>query len=198
MGAQQLLKIESVPISFEYVEHKEPASLSRSIAKVEISRNEGKALEVKPQKLRLQMDSFTKSASRDAASFDNLSYTATAGYDQMGQFRLNVSLSDAMTSDLRFSQVGRSPEAMVDTIGTSFNPEYANYFPSGDGSFSISFDLSGLFGLEEMNFTPPDLELEVKEMPHVVITYVGGPLYVPKSSDPSYDPNSQTGFEAKA
>ncbi len=198
MGAQQLLQIESVPISFEYVEHKEPASLSRSIAKLEISRSGDNSVAIKPQKLRLQVDSFSKSNSRDAVSFDNLSYTATAGYVSPGNLRLNVSLSDAMTSDLRFSQVGRTTEAMADTIGTDFDPEYANYFPSGDSGFSISFDLSGLFGLGEMNFTPPDLELEVKEMPHVVITYVGGPLYVPKSSDPSYDPDSQSTFAAEA
>lgn len=198
MGAQQLLQIESVPISFEYVEHKDPASLSRSIAKVEISRNENKPADVKPEKLHIHVDSFSKSTSRDAVNFDNLSYTATAGYDQMGKLRLNVSFSDAMTSDLRYSQAGRSTEAMVDTIGTSYDPEFSNFFPSGDSDFSISFDLSGLYGLGEVNFTPPDLELEVKEMPHVVITYVGGPLYVPKSSDPNYQPEDQKSFSAEA
>ena len=40
----------------------------------------------------------------------------------------------------------------------------------------------------QMKFTPGDIELTVKRQPDVVIKYVGGPLYVPPSSDPDYQP----------
>ncbi|MBQ7605756.1 MAG: hypothetical protein IJU59_04650 [Firmicutes bacterium] len=199
MAAEQLLKIETVPISFEYVEKQKPASLSKSIAKLEISHDYNKkAVDVKPERLHLKLDGFSSINSRDAASFDNLSYTATAGYDRLGNLKLNLSVSDAATSELRYSQVGRSSAAMADTIGSGKDDEFVNYFPLGDSSISISFDLSGINGLDEASFTPPDLELEVKEMSKVVITYVGGPLYFPKSADPNYVPPQENSFSSEA
>ena len=40
----------------------------------------------------------------------------------------------------------------------------------------------------QFEFTPGDIELTVKQRPDVVIKYVGGPIYVPPSSDPNYTP----------
>jgi hypothetical protein len=40
----------------------------------------------------------------------------------------------------------------------------------------------------DTSFLPPDLELKVVEMPKVIIKYVGGPLYIPRSADPNYIP----------
>lgn len=200
MGAEPLLKIESVPISFEYVESTKPTSHSQSTAKLEITRDrETNNVNIHPQRLHLNMDGFSRSNGKDAVSLDNLSYTATASYDGLGNFRLNVNLSDAMTSDLRYSQVGRDTAAMADTIGTGSNDaEFVNYFPMGDSSISINFDLSGLYGLEDATFEPPELELKVKEMPHLVITYTGGPLYFPKSADPNYQPKENGTLDLEA
>ena len=39
-----------------------------------------------------------------------------------------------------------------------------------------------------MEFTPGDIQIEVTQQPDVIIKYVGGPLYVPPSSDPNYTP----------
>jgi hypothetical protein len=40
----------------------------------------------------------------------------------------------------------------------------------------------------QIEFTPGDIEISVKQQPDVIIKYVGGPLYVPPSSDPDYEP----------
>ena len=40
----------------------------------------------------------------------------------------------------------------------------------------------------QFEFTPGDIELTVKQQPDVLIKYVGGPIYVPPSSDPNYTP----------
>ena len=40
----------------------------------------------------------------------------------------------------------------------------------------------------KFEFTPGDIELSVTQQPDVIIKYVGGPLYVPPSSDPNYEP----------
>ena len=44
--------------------------------------------------------------------------------------------------------------------------------------------------MNQMNFTfvPGDIEFTMTQRPDVIIKYVGGPLYVPPSSDPNYEP----------
>ncbi len=37
-------------------------------------------------------------------------------------------------------------------------------------------------------FIPGDIEISVSQMPDVIIKYIGGPLYVPPSADPNYQP----------
>ena len=37
-------------------------------------------------------------------------------------------------------------------------------------------------------FVPGDIEISVKQRPDVIIKYIGGPIYVPPSSDPDYEP----------
>ena len=39
----------------------------------------------------------------------------------------------------------------------------------------------------DFKFTPGDIEFTVTQRPEVVIKYVGGPIYVPPSSDPNYE-----------
>ena len=39
----------------------------------------------------------------------------------------------------------------------------------------------------EFEFTPGDIELSVTQQPDVIIKYIGGPIYVPPSSDPNYE-----------
>jgi hypothetical protein len=42
----------------------------------------------------------------------------------------------------------------------------------------------------------PDIELKITQRPQVIIKYVGGPIYVPRSADPNYEP--VFGFEPEA
>ena len=39
-----------------------------------------------------------------------------------------------------------------------------------------------------MLFRSGDIELTVTQRPEVIIKYIGGPIYVPPSSDPNYEP----------
>jgi len=50
----------------------------------------------------------------------------------------------------------------------------------------LNFDWK--FDKGEFKFTPGDIEISVEQRPDVVIKYVGGPIYVPRSSDPNYTP----------
>ena len=40
----------------------------------------------------------------------------------------------------------------------------------------------------EFKFTPGDIEISVAQQPDVIIKYIGGPIYVPPSADPNYEP----------
>jgi hypothetical protein len=51
----------------------------------------------------------------------------------------------------------------------------------------------------ETSFIPPEIQMDIVEHPKVVIKYIGGPIYFPRSSDPNYQPPvSVAAFEAKA
>jgi len=202
---QPLLQIETVPISFEYVEKQKPLSMS-SVAKLEITRDHN-AVDIKSNPVRIKMDSFQKSSGTPAT----LSYTAADfSFDNQGNATLNLNFED-IGDDVRYAQVGRSfagmataasgskAEPAVNRFPTGEGEQFQNRFPLGNSNISISFDLSGIRGIDDnTTFTPPDLELEVKERAHVVITYVGGPLYFPVSADPNYEPPAEGSFAAEA
>ena len=40
----------------------------------------------------------------------------------------------------------------------------------------------------EFEFTPGDIEIIVEQKPTVTFKYTGGPIYVPRSADPDYEP----------
>ena len=50
----------------------------------------------------------------------------------------------------------------------------------------LNFDLKIANG--NFEFIPGDIEISVTQYPDVVIEYVGGPIYVPPSADPDYEP----------
>ena len=64
-------------------------------------------------------------------------------------------------------------------------------------SLAVGHDLG--FEMDKLNFDwrqskgnfefiPGNIEISVKQRPDVIIKYIGGPIYVPPSSDPDYEP----------
>ena len=61
------------------------------------------------------------------------------------------------------------------------------------GELSIQYEMDKLnfdWRMNQMQFTfvPGDIEFTMTQRPDVIIKYVGGPLYVPPSADPEYEP----------
>lgn len=50
----------------------------------------------------------------------------------------------------------------------------------------LNFDLKIANG--NFEFIPGDIEMSITQHPNVMIEYVGGPIYVPPSSDPNHEP----------
>ena len=50
----------------------------------------------------------------------------------------------------------------------------------------LNFDMKVANG--NFEFVPGDIELSITQHPEVRIEYIGGPIYVPPSSDPNFEP----------
>lgn len=185
---EPLIRIETVPISIEYVE-KQTAKPSANSALLHISQSDNNvSIKSKPIKLHLS-DSFEFKISSNAM---NLSYTATANYSDNGNLRMNVHFFENSTSDDLFQKIGRDMENIIDILPKEVKP-FVTY-----ENIEIDFDMNSINGIMETgiqhmekfntSFMPPQLEIKVLERPRVIIKYVGGPIYIPRSSDPDYIP----------
>ena len=198
-----LIKIETVPISIEYVEKAETHKSSQS-ANLRISHKDN-SLTIQSNPINISMDSFEPGSAIDLRS---LTYTATAQYSSDGNLSMNVRMGNYNSNTFNFTQVSRGIDNIVDSVPKE-KPSSSSY---GFERMQINFDMSQLTGglpsVDNMgaSFLPPDLELKVVEMPKVIIKYVGGPLYIPRSADPNYVApeeynqifDGKSSFEAKA
>lgn len=179
-----LITIETVPISIEYVEKKTTHKSDQS-ANLRISRQNDQ-MTIQSNPIDIQMDTFRPSSSVD---WNHLTYTATAQYSGNGNLSMNVHVGNNDTSKFNYEQFGRDLDSIINYVPKSFNNEM-----HGIDNMQINFDMSQLptdfSGADNMDtrFLPPDLELKVVEWPKVIIKYVGGPIYFPKSADPNYVP----------
>ena len=201
-----LITIETVPISIEYVEQPSARIPTIKSAKLEITR-EKEHTSVKSNPVKIKMDSFQK------ADFRSDIYTATADFDN-GNLNMEVSFTDSRVAVAdKFNQAGRNMGSILNAMTMTrkhalpINENYqsnVNYTDSSfediadisdnmrAGALKIHFDLSALRDLGNDNastrFIPPDLKLEISQLPDVIVKYVGGPIYFPRSSDPNYEP----------
>ena len=139
------------------------------------------------------MDSFRaagngSTASNGSASAKSaLTYDATARYVDGGKLQLDIRLMGDPIENLDYQRVERSIDNVMGALASNDLP-----ISLPDEDIRISFDISGLSlesngsGKADINFFPGDLEFEVTELPKVIIKYIGGPIYIPKSSDPNY------------
>ena len=78
-------------------------------------------------------------------------------------------------------------------VNIQFLPEGGADLSWEGGEMSIRYEMDKLnfdWRMKNMQFTftPGDIEFTMTQRPEVIIKYVGGPLYVPPSADPDYEP----------
>ncbi|MDD4390567.1 MAG: hypothetical protein PHW03_07175 [Eubacteriales bacterium] len=183
---QQLISIETVPMSIEYVEKKPIKLSSNRVAKLSIEKSLDNSISIKSDNVNIRMDSYNHG---NNVTSRPLTYTTTAKYTG-GNLNLNVHMNEDGESLFNFKQITADIGSMADAIA----PTQYTVRSDGGGGISMNFDLSRLSAdmlLSEdfgASFTPPDLELKVVERSKVIIKYIGGPIYIPKSADPNYEP----------
>jgi hypothetical protein len=102
--------------------------------------------------------------------------------------------SPGPVSEQAYEQVGRGIEHMIDIL------------PKAPVVQIEPIEVTQPKEPIQMDLSPIDLELKIVQMSKVIIEYTGGPIYVPRSSDPAYvDPkdnnqifDGKPAFEAKA
>ena len=194
-----LIEIKTVPIEIEMKVSHAKLEYTRGTADLEISRGEG-GLSIKSRPIKLNIDTFEarnsvvptamRSQQQAAEKGQQASYTATATYAQHGQMLLNAKIGEELIT--KFA----AEAAMKDykpNVGLDFLPSVPPEISWDPGEMQIRYEMDKLnfdwrVDKPQFEFTPGDIELSVTQQPDVIIKYVGGPLYVPPSSDPNYEP----------
>lgn len=193
-----LIEIKTVPIELEMKVTDAKLEYTRGTADLEISRGEG-GLNIKSRPIKLNIDTFearnsirptpTRSVEQHAQEGQQAAYSATAAYAQQGKLLLNAKIGEDMIT--QFATDAAAPK--VHELGLEFLPSTGPEISWDPGEMQIRFEMDKLnfdwkVSHPQFKFTPGDITLSVKQQPDVIIKYVGGPLYVPPSSDPNYTP----------
>jgi len=194
-----LLEIKTVPIEIQMKIKDASLEYSRGTVEMEISHGQDGGVNVKAKAARVSLDSFgaglakqsgapTPSPAAQRAS--SPSYEATAAYAQTGKLMINARLGDeasARIANAGSQQFQNGTPAPLPGAGAQESDQW------GEASMEIRYAMDKLnfdwkIDKGDFKFTPGDIEISVEQRPDVLIKYVGGPIYVPRSSDPNYRP----------
>jgi len=195
----QLIEIKTVPIEIEMKVSSAKLEYTRTSADLEISRDKG-GLSIKSRPIRLNMDTFemrdpavpgtAQSIEQYTQKGHQAAYEANAVYARQGGLLLRAKIGENTLP--QYSKTALSPD-MNTQPGPASLPSVGQGISWDAGEMYIKFEMDKLnfewqVSANEFKFTPGDIEISVKQQPDVIIKYIGGPLYVPPSADPNYEP----------
>lgn len=196
---RQLLEITSVPIEIEMRTSRAQLQYTKGTAELEISRDK-KGLSIKSRPIQLNMDTFemrqsiTPSAPRSieqsAQKGRQAAYSATAARAQEGELYLKAQFGEDVQAQISKTAIS---EQMYSQPSMTFIPTEGPEVDWNPGEMNIRYEMDKLnfdwrINQTEFEFVPGDIEISIKQKAEVIIKYVGGPLYVPPSADPNYEP----------
>lgn len=194
-----LIEIKNVPIEIEMKISHAKLEHTRGTADLEISRDKG-GLSIRTKPIRVNIDTFEARNSvfpttitaveQQADRGKQAVYEATATYAQQGQLLLNAKIGQELVTQFAAESVMKDVKT---NVGIDFIPKTGAEITWDPAELNIRFEMDKVnfdwrMNQPQFEFTPGDIELSVTQRPDVVITYVGGPIYVPRSADPNYTP----------
>lgn len=197
---EQLLKLTTIPIQYELKINNARLEYQNSKAELEISKHDGK-LSIKSRPVKLNLDSFearnsvcpttAQSVKQEALKGREAAYTATAQFAQEGQLMLKAKIGEGeQTLNQIFAQRMQLPTGEFQLGFTPSAPVKVDYqAPDLTINYEmdkLNFDLKIASG--NFEFIPGNIELSITQQPDLMIEYIGGPIYVPPSSDPGFEP----------
>lgn len=195
----QLIKITTVPIQYELKVNNARLEYSNSKAELEIHKNDGGGLSIKSRPVKLHLDSFEarnsvipttmRSVSQSAQKGLSAAYSATAQMAQEGNLMLKADIGEEVITQIAKQRTAQ-PTGEFEMGFTPTQPVDVSYEAP---DLTINYEMDKLsFDLKIQNgnfeFIPGNIEMSITQRPDVVIEYIGGPLYVPPSADPNYEP----------
>ena len=193
-----LIEIKTVPIEIQMKVTHARLEYARGTAQVEISRNKG-GLNIRSQPIKVNLDTFEARNSvmpttstlirQQAQAGIQGAYQATAVLAKEGRMMMEARIDQDVIPQLAKAQnLGQPTNVNIDFIPTT-GPDIS----WDGGEMSIRYEMDKLnfdWRMEQMSFTfvPGDIEFTMTQRPDVIVKYVGGPLYVPPSADPDYEP----------
>lgn len=193
-----LIEIKTVPIEIEMKITPAHLEYARGTARMEISRDKG-GLSIRSQPIRVNIDTFEARNSVMPTTATVMRQQAQAGVEGAYQATAVLAREGRMMMEARIDQDVIPQLAKQQNLGQMTNLNI-NFLPGASpdiswdgGEMSIRYEMDKLnfdWRMEKMSFTfvPGDIEFTMTQRPDVIIKYVGGPLYVPPSSDPDYEP----------
>ena len=194
-----LIEITTVPIQIEMKTTNAKLEYARGTAEMEISREKG-GLQIKSRPIKINIDTFEARNSlsptlaryldQNAQKGHQAAYEATATYARQGQLLLQTQLGEELVTQF-------AEEAMMKDVKTNVG---LDWLPKGGAEITwdpaemnIRYEMDKMaidwkIGEAGFEFIPGDIEFTVTQRPDVVIKYIGGPIYVPPSADPNYQP----------
>ena len=198
-----LIEIKTVPIEIEMKTTPAQLKYTRASAEVEISRNKG-GLSIKSRPIRVKLDTFEarnsitptpmRTIKQSPQRGQQAAYEATATYARNGKIFMNAKIGEEKITQLAQESQMRDYKA---NVNIQFLPSVGPEISWDVGEMNIRYQMDKLNFDWKLNggnfeFVPGDIEFSVTQMPDVIIKYVGGPIYVPPSSDPNYEPEVDT------
>lgn len=193
-----LIEITTVPIQIEMKTTNAKLEYARGTAEMEISRDK-KGLQIKSRPIRLNIDTFearnsitptvARSQEQNAQKGIQAAYKATATIAQEGYLMMKTKLGEEVITQLSRQSLLEG----VQDVGMQFLPKVGPEITWDPAEMNIRYEMDKLnfdwrINQTEFEFVPGDIEISVKQKAEVIIKYIGGPLYVPPSADPDYEP----------
>ena len=194
-----LIEITTVPIQIEMKTTNAKLEYARGTAEMEIHRDNG-SLQIKSRPIKVNIDTFEARNSlsptlaryleQSAQKGKQAAYQATATYARQGQLLLETQVGQELVT--QFAEDAMMKDVKTN-VGIDFLPKPGPEITWDPGEMNIRYEMDKLnfdwrVSQAKFEFTPGDIEISVKQKPEVIIKYIGGPLYVPPSADPDYEP----------
>ena len=193
-----LIEIQTVPIEIRMKVTDAKLEYARGSAQWEISLCKG-GLQIRTHHISVNVVTFEARSSvvpttaqlirKNAQAGTQASYQATAVLSREGRMMMEAKIGENVIAQLARETTLPDPAQ----LNIQFLPNAPADISWTGGELDIQYEMDKLnfdWRMEQMEFTfvPGDIEFTVTQRPDVIVKYVGGPLYVPPSSDPDYEP----------
>ncbi len=194
-----LIEITTVPIEIELKTTRAKFEHVRGTAEMEMTRDKG-GLSIKSRPIKVNIDTFdarnslsptpTLSVKQNATKGREAAYEATATYAQQGKLLLKAQIGEELITRFAADAMWKDHKP---NVGIQFLPEVGPEISWEKGELNIRYEMDKLnfdwrINKGSFEFTPGDIQLTVTQRPEILIKYVGGPIYVPASANPNYEP----------